>query len=133
MNKEAFMTAAGRMYEELSAWRGEHKQASYDEIAAQVTQWRQRLMGQLLAELAEQEGQGEYLAERSCPQCGGVLHYKGKKVRGVGHAEGSAKIERGYHHCDQCGHGFFPSGPDVATGGPQLESGDAGQRHPTGG
>lgn len=116
MTKESFMAAAGAMYEELSGWRAGHKAANFDEIAKQVTQKRQELMGQLLAQLAEQEGQGEYLAERSCPQCGGTLHYKGKKLRAVGHAEGSAQVERGYHHCDQCGHGFFPSGPDVATG-----------------
>lgn len=116
MTKESFMAAAGRMYEEVSGWRGEHKEASFDEIAEQVTRLRQGLMGQLLAQLAEQEGQGEYLADRSCPQCGSVLHYKGKKPREVGHAEGSAKIERGYHHCDHCGHGFFPSRPDVTVG-----------------
>lgn len=126
MSKETFMAAAGAMYEELSGWRGEHKGASFDEIAGQVTVQRQRLMGQLLTELAEQEGRGEYLAERSCPECGGVLHYKGPKRREVGHAEGSAKLARGYHHCDHCGHGFFPSGPDVATGGASLESSDAG-------
>lgn len=116
MTKESFMAAAGTMYEELSGWRAVHKGASFDEIAGQVTRLRQGLMGQLLAQLAEQEGQGEYLADRSCPQCGGVLHYKGKKSRTVGHAEGSVQVERGYHHCDQCGHSFFPSGPDVATG-----------------
>lgn len=116
MSKETFMSAAGAMYEALSEWRGERKGASFDEIAEQVTVHRQRLMGQLLAELAEQEGRGEYLAERDCPQCGGILHYKGQKRREVGHAEGRTRIERGYHHCDQCGHGFFPSGPDVATG-----------------
>lgn len=117
MSKEAFLAAAGAMYEEVSAWRAGHKQASFDEIAEQVTPQRQRLMGELLAQLAEQEGKGEYLAERSCPQCGGVLHYKGEKAREVGHAEGIAKLERGYHHCEQCGHGFFPSRPELATGG----------------
>lgn len=126
MNKETFMAAAGKMYEELSVWRAAHKAASFDEIAEQVTPQRQQLMGQLLTALAEQEGQGEYVTERSCPQCGHVLHYKGLKRRTVGHAEGSAKLTRGYHRCDQCGHGFFPSGPDVAVGGASLESGDAG-------
>lgn len=67
MSKESFVAAAGAMYEKLSAWRAGHKEASFDEIAEQVTQQRQRLMGQLLAQLAEQEGQGEYVAERACP------------------------------------------------------------------
>lgn len=66
MSKETFLAAAGAMYEELSGWGGDHKEASFDEIAGQVTVQRQRLMGQVLTELAEQEGRGEYLAERSC-------------------------------------------------------------------
>ena len=86
MSKEAFVAAAEAMYEELSVWRGQHPEASFDEIAGQVTPLRQRLMGQLLALLAEQEGQGEYLAERHCSQCGGVLHYKSQPCRLVGSA-----------------------------------------------
>ena len=62
----------------------------------------------MLTELAGQHGVGEILVERSCPQCGGVLHYKGEKPRTVLHPEGQPKLTRGYHHCDQCGHGFFP-------------------------
>lgn len=106
----SFVAEAKAMQERLVAWRAEHPRASFDEIAEEVRQQREVLMGQLLAELAEQHGVGEVLVEGWCPQCGGVLHYKGVKVRTVLHPEGQPQLERGYHHCNECGHGFFPSG-----------------------
>lgn len=105
-----FLGAAQAMRAELVAWRAAHPAASFDEIAEEVRKQRQVLMGQLLGELAGQHGVGEVLVERNCPQCGGMLHYKGEKERTVLHPEGQPQLERGYHHCDQCGHGFFPSG-----------------------
>ena len=36
-----------QMWEELYQWRAEHAEASFDEIAAQVTPRRRALMGQL--------------------------------------------------------------------------------------
>jgi hypothetical protein len=46
-NKERFVAEAGTMYDELTAWRAEHEQASFDEIASQVRVKRQALMGEL--------------------------------------------------------------------------------------
>jgi hypothetical protein len=123
-DKAAFVQEAAAMYEELMAWRAGHPQASFDEIAGQVTVKRQALMGELLRGLAEQPGRGTVVVERTCPQCGGPLHYKGEKPRTVLHAEGSAVLRRGYHHCDQCGHGFFPSGPDVTLGEAGVDARD---------
>lgn len=108
--KEAFVLGATQMFDELQAWRKAHPQASFDEIAAQVTQRRQVLMGELLAALAIQEGRGELLEERACPSCGQTLHYKGERKREVLHPEGESQLERSYHHCDQCGQGIFPPG-----------------------
>jgi hypothetical protein len=105
-----FVAEAKAMQERLVAWRATHPGAKFDEIAEAVRQEREVLMGQLLAELASQHGVGEVLVERRCPQCGGVLHYKGEKERTVLHPEGQPTLARGYHYCDQCGHGFFPSG-----------------------
>lgn len=106
----SFVAAAKAMEEALVGWRAEQRGASFDEIAEEVRKQREVLMGQLLAELAGQHGTGEVLVERQCPQCGGVLHYKGRKGRTVLHPEGQPHLERGYHHCDECGHGFFPPG-----------------------
>lgn len=52
--KEAFE----QMWEELYEWRAEHREASFDEIAAEVTPRRQALMGQMLEQLATQHGKG---------------------------------------------------------------------------
>jgi ssDNA-binding Zn-finger/Zn-ribbon topoisomerase 1 len=125
-NKEEFMAEAGAMYDELTAWRAAHPAASFDEMAGQVTVQRQALMGEMLKVLAKQAGRGEFLAERTCPGCGGAVHYKGEKRRTVLHAEGQAVLERGYHHCDQCGHGFFPSGRGVSVGCAGVDAGDGG-------
>ncbi|MFN8490144.1 MAG: hypothetical protein U0350_21330 [Caldilineaceae bacterium] len=115
------------MYEELPAWRTAHPGASFDEIAGQVTVKRQALMSELLRTFAEQPGRRGFVAERMCPACGGVLHYKGEKPRTVFHAEGQPVLTRGYHHCNQCGHSFFPSGPDVAVRGAELDAGHGGR------
>ena len=125
-NKERFVAEAGAMYDELTAWRAEHEQASFDEMASQVTVKRQALMGELLGVLAEQGGRGEFVAERVCAACGGVVHYKGERRRTVLHAEGQPVLARGYHHCDQCGHGFFPSGQEIAVRGAGVDTRDGG-------
>jgi hypothetical protein len=110
MSKAEFVKQAEALYEEMTDWRATHSEASFDEIAAAVTVRRQKLMGQLLSMLAEQGGVGEMLVERKCAGCGEVLHYKGKKKREVLHPAGAAVLERGYHHCAECGHGVFPPG-----------------------
>lgn len=114
-NKETFLADAGKLYDELATWREGHGTASFDELAAQVTVKRQVLMGELLRMLATQSEAASFVADRTCGGCGGVLHYKGEKRRTVVHAEGQAVLDRGYYQCDQCGHGFFPCGPDVAV------------------
>lgn len=110
MSKEQFMEEAEAMYEELRKWRESNRTASFDEIAEEAGLKRRALMGGLLKELAEQEGNGDYLAARECAHCRGVMHYKGERKRSIGHSEGVTEIERGYHRCEQCGHSFFPSG-----------------------
>lgn len=125
-NKERFVAEAAAMYDELTAWRAGHEQVSFDEIASEVRVKRQALMGELLGVLAEQGGRGEFVAERRCAECGGVVHYKGARRRTVLHAEGQPVLERGYHHCDQCGHGFFPSGQEIAVRGAGVDAWDGG-------
>lgn len=78
MSKEKFVTEAEKRYEEVSNWRKSNPGASYDELVLEVTKRRQALMGGLLTELAQQEGSGDYLEERECPKCEGVMHYKGE-------------------------------------------------------
>ena len=108
--KEEFLSWAGEMYAELRAWRRQHPEASFDEIAGQVTPRRRALMGQLLGQLAIQHGDGEVIEGLSCPECGQEMRYKGKPKRGIEHLEGETKLERAYYYCAQCEAGLSPPG-----------------------
>jgi hypothetical protein len=103
-----FMAAVGEMYEELRQWRASHPQASFDEIAAQVTARRRKIMGQLLVQLAGQQGDGEVVEGLNCPDCGQAMSYKGTPSREVLHKEGATELERAYYYCAQCKTGLFP-------------------------
>lgn len=93
--KAAFLRAAEAMYEELCAWRAQHLEASFDEIAAQVTPRRRALMGQLLKQLAQEAD--ERVAAPVCEECGAVMRYKGRPERGVSHGEGEMRLARAYY------------------------------------
>jgi len=121
--KTVFLRAAEEFYDELRLWREKHPDASFDEIAAQVTPRRRVLMGQLLEELAVQHGDGTYTTA-ICSSCEAEMEGSGRRSRGVLHSEGDTQIERAYHHCPICGRGFFPPGPEAEAGGTQLDRGD---------
>ena len=78
-----FLEAASEMYEELRAWRRKHPEASFDEIAGQVTPRRRELMGKVLDQLATQQGEGEVIEGLRCPACGRGMIYKGNPKRGM--------------------------------------------------
>lgn len=105
-----FLQAATEMYEEVRRWRRKHPEASFDEIAAQVTPRRRGLMGKLLVQLASQHGDGEVVEGLRCPDCGQAMTYKGRPSRDVEHLEGETKLERAYYYCAQCEAGLFPPG-----------------------
>lgn len=113
--KAGFLREAEAMYEELRSWREMHPEASFDEIAAQVTPQRRRLMGALLERLAVQHGDGRY-AEAICPTCGEKMEASGQRSRQVAHPEGEVELGRAYHHCPECGSGLFPPGPTTSSG-----------------
>jgi tRNA(Ile2) C34 agmatinyltransferase TiaS len=113
--KASFLREAEAMYEELRAWRESHPEASFDEIANQVTPQRRKLMGTLLEQLALQHGDGRY-AEASCPSCGERMEAGGQGSRQVAHPEGEVELERAYHHCPGCGRGLFPPGRTTSSG-----------------
>lgn len=110
--KAEFMRAAEAVFEGLREWRDAHPEATFDEIAAQVTPKRRALMGELLGQLAQQQGDGSY-EEATCPSCSEPLEASGRRKRRIVHAEGEVEVERAYHHCPECGTGLFPPGPAV--------------------
>jgi hypothetical protein len=108
-------TSFEEMCDELSAWRRAHPEASLDDIAAQVTPRRRRLMGQLLSQLACQQGDGRSLEGVICPACGQRMVYKGDPACTKEHLEGEVILKRAYYHCPACREAFFPSGPPTAV------------------
>jgi hypothetical protein len=108
-----FLQAAAAMYKRLQAWREQNLDASFDEIAEQVTPQRRELMGLLLKQLAEQTD--EKVHAPACETCGREMVYKGTVGRGVVHGEGEVSLERAYYHCPDCASGLFPPGPATPT------------------
>ena len=108
--KEARRQAFEQMWSEMYEWRAAHPEASFDEIAAQVTPRRRMLMGQFLAQLAAQHGDGTVIEGLSCPECGQAMSYKGKPKREVEHLEGELELVRAYYYCAHCESGLFPPG-----------------------
>lgn len=121
-NQGSFMESAQGMYERVKAWRKQHPEASFDEIAEAVGRERRVLMGQLLSELAvEKRLEVEALATE-CPTCAGQTEGKGQKARGISHMEGETTLVRGYRYCGKCGSGFFPPGRAPEADQAELES-----------
>ncbi len=118
--RAGFVEEAEGMHKRLSEWRRMHPKASFDEIAAQVSEERKVLSGNLLAELAS-AGAGEML-DAKCVECGGALQNKGKKKREVLHREGRVKLERNYYYCPDCERGFFPPGSTSGAWAAWVES-----------
>jgi hypothetical protein len=114
--RETFMAAAGELYDEVSAWRRNHPEASFDAIVSQVRPKRRALMGELLSMLALQGGSGEVAEGCRCAQCGEVMRYKGQLQRMAVHGEGDSALKRAHYYCPRCQSGVFPPGRAAETG-----------------
>ncbi|MDX1522554.1 MAG: hypothetical protein R3264_13080 [Anaerolineae bacterium] len=130
--RAGFLEAVAEMYDELRQWREKHPEASFDEIAGQVTPRRRELMGHLMGQLACQHGAGEAVEGLPCPDCGGVMIYKGRPKRDVAHLEGETRLERAYYYCVHCESGLFPPRRQVAIGGALLDTGNSQTDRKTG-
>lgn len=114
--REAFLAAAGALYDEVSEWRRSHPEASFDEIVGQVKPKRRALMGELLMMLALQGGDGAVAEGYRCAQCGEVMRHKGQLKRSVVHGEGDSRLTRTHYYCAGCQSGVFPPGRAVEAG-----------------
>jgi hypothetical protein len=125
-HEEELVAEVRQMYRELYAWREEHPEASFDEIASQVTPRRRELMAVLLRQLAEQHGSGVEVAGVMCPECGQEMTYGGTPPRDIGHyMEGEIELQRAYYHCEHCHSGIFPPGQMPAIGEAHVDAGDS--------
>jgi DNA-directed RNA polymerase subunit RPC12/RpoP len=106
--QKQFMSLVQAMHDELYAWRENHPEATLDEIAAQVTPRRRQLMGELIAQLACQEGHGARAEGIACPDCGQPMVYKGDVPCTREHLEGEITLKRAYYFCPKCQQKVFP-------------------------
>ncbi len=122
-NEEELVAEVRQMCQELYEWREAHPEASFDEIAAQVTPWRRALATRLVTQLACQHGTGMVAEGINCPECGQPMKYHGELERQVDHyLEGEARLERAYYHCERCHCGIFPPGPAIEVGTTSLDT-----------
>lgn len=123
--KVRLRAAFEQMYEELWAWREAHPEATFDEIARQVTPRRRAVLAEVLSALVQPPGRGPVPEGQPCPMCGEAMVYKGEQSRAVAHyLEGETSLSRGYYYCPGCEAGFFPPGPTVRVGRAQLDAGE---------
>jgi hypothetical protein len=131
-NRQQLLAQFEGMYEELYEWREAHPEASFDEIANQVTPHRRALIGELLERLARQHGGGQVVEGMACEVCGEAMEYKGEPKRDVEHLEGESHLKRAYYYCARCEGGIFPPGPASEVGGTHLDTRDDKRRDPPG-
>ena len=115
--KEKWIGEMEAIGEELERWETEHPDAMMRDIELRVEQAMAQLGVQIMAELAmtrERRSNGE--AEH-CPRCGGPTIRRGRRQRQLkGAHDESVVLTRGYVTCQECGHGFFPSGSGAGAG-----------------
>ena len=108
----AWTDELAQLRQDLLAWRRAHPEASMDEIVAEVTRRRRQVMGDLVAELAQEataeDARGKQVI---CPSCGQPAEYRGEQTRQVLHFEGESSLSRSYYYCPRCERGFFPPRP----------------------
>ena len=109
--KAQMMSAAEEVIEKLLAGAKEKEELSLSDIERLVRRTGQDVMQELTGTLANAEAQSE--ENRSCPECGREMRYKGRKKREVITETGEVSLERGYYYCPSCEKGFFPPRPTM--------------------
>lgn len=71
-----------------------------DVIGDLETDFRQRVLNEVMSE--------QQSKLTSCPECGGKLRNKGKRLKRQVTLRGEIDIERTYYQCKDCGVGVFP-------------------------
>jgi hypothetical protein len=103
--------------EELERWQAEHPNATMRDIELRVEQAMSQMGVQIMAELAMTRERRSSSEAVRCPKCGGSTIRRGRRQRQLkGAHDESVVLTRGYVTCQECGHGFFPSGSGTRAG-----------------
>jgi hypothetical protein len=110
--KARMVSAAAEAIEKLLA-EAREKELSLGDIERLVRRAGQDTMQKLTEMLASAEAESE--EDRSCPECGREMRYKGRKKREVIAETGEVSVERGYYYCPSCEKGVFPPRPTMGA------------------
>jgi hypothetical protein len=76
------------------------------------------LIGEWIAQLASQAGNGTTLEGVRCPGCGQLMVYKGDDPCTREHLEGEIRLQRAYYFCPECKQKIFPLDARLQLGTP---------------
>ncbi len=113
--KAHLMAQAEAMIDELLARKPKVKDMTLRDIEQLAIGSGRDFREAVLKSLAEESSQGEAREARRCPECGQVMHYKGKRGKEVVTEAGEVHVERDYYYCPACQRGLFPPGPAVGV------------------
>lgn len=95
--------------QELLDWNETHSAPDLTQIEDIVLELREKLSQAMVESVVTSQEQVQP-AEVRCPQCGGVMRYKGQKGKVVESRVGEIDLERGHYYCPTCQSGIFPPG-----------------------
>ena len=94
----AYLSEAGKAFDELEEWYGLHPQASLGELEEKARQVRQGLMGKVLSILVNERGHAVEVVTPACPQCGEAMKRMGQRAKRVQGLEGVMVVHARYEN-----------------------------------
>lgn len=107
--EEAFRARIRGVVEEVLTEARKGQPRSLTEIEELALAARAKIGQEITQHLVEEQAAVAAPGAR-CPECGGEMHFKGRKKRRVVSRSGEVTWERGHYYCARCRRGFFPPG-----------------------
>jgi hypothetical protein len=108
--KTHLLAEAEKAIETLIARKPKSEDITLSEIEQLAVQGGTHFREAVLASLVGESTSVGEAKERTCPSCGQVMHYKGKRAKDVVTEAGEVRLERDYYYCPHCRSGIFPPG-----------------------
>lgn len=110
MNDKQKQEMPKEIVDKMRQWRQAHPKATLTEIEEAVEKELAAMRGKLVAEMAQEEEEGEEETP-TCGQCGQEMVRNGRRKRTLKTKEGQTiQLERQQWRCFGCGTTFFPPG-----------------------